>query len=385
MTGEHDAEAPSREPSDGDYGRSGPPASRRHDEGRPRLLLLLAHDANHEQIVRWSADRYDTTTATDGSVRDALDRCDLCVVDGTAFGRHRETLLEARRASRPVFVPCLLVLSDPEYVSQPRSVWEVADDVVTTPIYQAELRGRVDVLLRARRYSVQLERQNDRLEQFAEVLSHDIRNPLNVAQGFFEVARSEGDPDAFDRVERAHDRMDELVSDLLVLARTGTAVVDPADVQLASVVGAAWETVETGTATLDVAVADGVSVRADESRLIELFENLLRNAIDHAGSDASVRVGTLADGEGFFVADDGPGVPADDRDRVFEYGYTTVEGGTGFGLSIVEQVVDAHDWSVRLADEDRNGDGDGGARFEIRFGGVDDPSSPSANVGSDSR
>lgn len=351
-----------------------------HDESRPRLLLLLDHDANREQVIRWSADRYDTTTATDGSVSDALGRCDLCLVDGTAFGRYRETLVEARHASRPVFLPCLLVLSDPEYVTRPRSVWGVADDVVTTPIYQAELRGRVDVLLRARRYSAQLERQNDRLEQFAEVLSHDIRNPLNVAQGFLEVARSEADPDAFDRVERAHDRMDELVSDLLVLARTGMAVVDPADVQLASVVGTAWETVETGTATLDVAVDDGVSVRADESRLVELFENLLRNAVDHAGPDVSVRVGTLGDGEGegFVVADDGPGVPADDRDRVFEYGYSTAEDGTGFGLSIVEQIVEAHGWSVRLAD------GDGGARFEVRFGRVDDPS-PSANVGSDSR
>jgi signal transduction histidine kinase len=92
-------------------------------------------------------------------------------------------------------------------------------------------------------------------------------------------------------------------------------------------------------------------------------------------------VGTLGDGEGegFVVADDGPGVPADARDRVFEYGYSTARDGTGFGLSIVEQIVEAHGWSIRLAD------GDGGARFEVRFGRVGDPSSPSAKVGGDSR
>jgi signal transduction histidine kinase len=71
----------------------------------------------------------------------------------------------------------------------------------------------------------------------------------------------------------------------------------------------------------------------------------------------TVTVGGLPDG--FYVADDGEGVPPADRDRVFERGYTTGDG-TGLGLSIVEQIVGAHGWSVRATESE-----DGGARFEI--------------------
>jgi signal transduction histidine kinase len=71
-----------------------------------------------------------------------------------------------------------------------------------------------------------------------------------------------------------------------------------------------------------------------------------------------VTVGDL-DG-GFYVEDDGPGVPEDDRESVFTAGYSTADDGTGFGLSIVKQVTDAHGWSIALTES-----GAGGARFEI--------------------
>jgi light-regulated signal transduction histidine kinase (bacteriophytochrome) len=72
-------------------------------------------------------------------------------------------------------------------------------------------------------------------------------------------------------------------------------------------------------------------------------------------------VGRLADDRGFYLEDDGPGVPAEDRDEVFSYGYSTDNSGTGFGLAIVRTIVEAHGWDVSLADRDA-----GGARFEIR-------------------
>ena len=103
-------------------------------------------------------------------------------------------------------------------------------------------------------------------------------------------------------------------------------------------------------------------VRADERRLKQLLENLLRNAVEHGGGDVTVRVGDLADG--FFVADDGPGVPESERERVFETGYTTAEDGTGFGLSIVTDIVEAHDWEIRVTESDG-----GGGRFDVN--GVD--------------
>jgi signal transduction histidine kinase len=217
--------------------------------------------------------------------------------------------------------------------------------------FQAEARTR-----RLAERTAELERQNDRLEEFAGVVSHDLRNPLEVARGRTELARDECDSEHLAAVERAHDRMTALIDDLLTLAREGDPVTDAAPVDLGRVVGACWRTVDTRNATLR-AEAEGM-ILADDGRLRQLLENLIRNAIEHGGDDVTVAVGTLPDG--FYVEDDGPGIGPDRRGEVFDAGYTTSTSGTGFGLRIVEQVADAHGWSARAVESD-----EGGARFEI--------------------
>jgi len=147
--------------------------------------------------------------------------------------------------------------------------------------------------------SAELERQNDRLEEFASVVSHDLRNPLNVAQGRVDLARHECDSDHLEAAARAHDRMEALISDLLALARQGESVNEPDAVRLAAVVNNCWGNVETADA--DLSVETDLRVRADESRLRQLFENLIRNAIEHGGDEAAVRVGETADADGFFA------------------------------------------------------------------------------------
>ena len=199
-------------------------------------------------------------------------------------------------------------------------------------------------------------RRERRLEEFASVVSHDLRNPLNVARGSVDLARADCPSDHLDRAARAHDRMETLIDDLLTLARQGDAVADPKPIDLRSLVGSCWEHVATGDATLRV--ADDGTVRADTGRLRQLFENLFRNAVEHGSDSVTVTVGRLPDG--FYVADDGPGVPADDREAVFEPGYSTASEGTGFGLNIVTRIAEDHGWEVGLTDG-----ADGGARFEI--------------------
>ena len=107
--------------------------------------------------------------------------------------------------------------------------------------------------------------------------------------------------------------------------------------------------------------------QSDRSRLRTLLENLFRNAVDHGGERVAVGLLDGADAEapgrghtGFYVADDGPGIAPDEREDVFEYGYTTAEDGTGFGLAIVRSVAEAHDWSVAVTESRQ-----GGARFEV--------------------
>ncbi|MFW5956207.1 MAG: ATP-binding protein [Halorhabdus sp.] len=207
-------------------------------------------------------------------------------------------------------------------------------------------------------YRHELERQNERLDSFASMLSHDLRNPLNVAQGRLELARENGDNEHLEATSRALDRIETLIEDVLQLARQGRPVETPEQVSLEAIAGKAWGMVETAQAEL--VVETDRTLRADPERLQRLFENLFRNAVEHGGSDVTVTVGALDSDEGFFVADDGSGIPPEDRDAVFESGYTTAEDGTGFGLSIVEEIVAAHEWTISLADVES------GTRFEIR-------------------
>jgi PAS domain S-box-containing protein len=241
---------------------------------------------------------------------------------------------------------------------------------VTLRSIDGEFRGTVgvmrDITERTRR-EAELERQNERLERFASVVSHDLRNPLEVARGRLELARERGDDRHLEHVDSAIDRMETIVDDLLALARQGTAVQDTQLVRLDRIARSAWEVVDTGEATLTV--ASDCTVRADGSRLQQLFENCFRNSVEHGDNDAtsspvSVRVGLLADDgrpDGFYVEDDGPGIPADQRDQLFEYGTAGSDGGMGLGLAIVKDIVDAHDWRIRVAD----GTAGTGARFEI--------------------
>ncbi|MFB6299083.1 MAG: PAS domain S-box protein [Halobacteriales archaeon] len=208
----------------------------------------------------------------------------------------------------------------------------------------------------------ELERQNERLEEFASALSHDLRNPLNVAEGNLELAKSEGEIHYFDKVAKAHDRMAVLIDDLLSLAREGEPVTEFEPIELTDVIESCWQNVATADATIRID-AD-VRITGDRIRLKQLLENLLRNAIEHGGDDVQVTVGVLKTGDGFYLEDSGPGIPPDERAEVFESGYSTSETGTGFGLAIVEEIVDAHGWEIRATDSP-----DGGARFEIS--GVD--------------
>ena len=201
-----------------------------------------------------------------------------------------------------------------------------------------------------------LAQKNEQLEQFTSVVSHDLRNPLNVAEGRLTLAREECDSPHLEAVERAHDRMQVLIEDLLTLAREDDTAADTTPVSLADAAEESWAGVETADASLATDIDR--TIEADAGRLKQLLENLIRNAVEHGGDDVTVTIGELPDG--FYVEDDGPGIPAADRDDVFEPGYSTNDAGTGFGLSIVKQVVEAHNWVLHVTEGP-----DGGARFEI--------------------
>jgi len=258
--------------------------------------------------------------------------------------------------------------------------------------------------VRIRETQAALTKKTRRLDEFASIVSHDLRNPLNVAQGYVERSRETGDVSDLETVTEAHQRMDAILADMLALAQNGQRAVSQSAVELDTAAEQAWAMVPTGDATLTV--TDGVTIRADPGRLKTLFENLFRNSVEHSSTDnrtesgdsvehgstnsrartgnsaesgsmdgrsaagqsptdgapapVDVTVGRLDDGSGFFVEDTGPGIPPEYRERVFEAAFTTGDG-SGLGLAIVRAAADAHGWSHSLTESET-----GGARFEFR-------------------
>ncbi|GGI99618.1 hypothetical protein GCM10008995_06820 [Halobellus salinus] len=234
---------------------------------------------------------------------------------------------------------------------------------VESSVSVTTVEGRTCLVAVVRDVTDRAERERE-LERFAEVLTHDLRSPLNAAEAQVEILRSEatGGEEWLDRLEGVHDRMADIVDDVRTLVNGDRHVGDPERIDLNGAVEETWAAVagdRDGTAGLVVS-GDLGTVAADPKRLCRLLENLFENAVRHVGDGVTVTVSPLSGGDGIAVEDDGPGIPPDARERVFEYGYTTATAGTGFGLNIVAAAADAHGWDVRVTEG-----ADGGARFEL--------------------
>jgi PAS domain S-box-containing protein len=296
---------------------------------------------------------------------------------------------------RPAAVETLAeAVADPTYTPtisfrfrHPDRGWVVLENtgrnLIDDPAIEGFLINSHDVTERVE-HATALQRQRDRLAEFAGVVSHDLRNPLAVAGGSLALIEATGDPAHVADARAALERMEAIIDDLLTLAREGDDLGALGAVSLAGVAEAAWASVDTGEALLTVDTS--LTVEADEGRLQRLLENLFSNAVSHAGPRVHVRVSdgpsggegdavaSPADGSdggardtgptgAFAVADDGPGVPASDRDRIFDYGVSSQGDHTGFGLAIVRRVAEAHGWTVAVRDAPG-----GGAEFV--FSGV---------------
>jgi len=239
-------------------------------------------------------------------------------------------------------------------------------------VFEARAIARAVEAERHRLQRAAVERRNERLDEFASLVAHDLRNPLEVASGNVELVRAEHDAPRLDTAAAALDRMGTIIDQTLLLARSGHDISDIEAVDLRGLVDRCWQSVPTADATLRNDVTH--AIEADPDRLRHLFENLFRNAVEHSSTgsqnacdgeqsgELTIRVGST-DG-GFYVADDGPGIPAAKREAVLEDGYSTADGEGGLGLAIVQRIADAHGWELAVTESET-----GGTRFEVT--GVD--------------
>lgn len=220
------------------------------------------------------------------------------------------------------------------------------------------------------RTTARLQRKNEQLERLAQIVSHDLQTPLSTAEKLTGLLRADlgaVDPaveQSLEDLETTHQRLREFADHLPRLARESTGVGKATICDLQTIAEAAWSVVETGV--LDLQIESTCRLSGDPSRLQRVFENLFQNTVTHGveavDSDQSytattVRVG--ATDNGFYIADDGPGIRPEQRDELFEYGMST-GSGSGFGLAIVRTITEAHGWTIGAVDSNT-----GGARFEV--------------------
>ncbi|EMA16976.1 ATP-binding response regulator [Haloarcula amylolytica] len=365
-----------------------------HEQNLAQLRDFFAEAEELGDLGAWEFDETGTLTWTAGTrrIHEVDDDFDPTIEEGLSFyhPEDREMVSDAVDAAledgEPYDIETRLITAtgDRRWVRTHGKRVEGAE--------KRTVRGFIQDITEQKERERRLRVQNERLESFASVVSHDLQGPLTVAQGHLELAQQAVTNDHLDSIDSAHERMQTLIDDILTLARDGREATTTEPVSLQTAASACWETIGTENGSL-VTDTDSVVV-ADPRRLQRLLENLFRNCVAHGsesslsqmhensmeqGSGGSLRqsdetvesdtgvtvtVGDIDDASGFYVADDGPGVPEDERDTVFEAGYSTAPEGTGFGLAIVADIAAVHGWDVSVTDSES-----GGARFEIT--GVD--------------
>lgn len=251
------------------------------------------------------------------------------------------------------------VMFDSEHVCKDGSTIPVEIHVIRIEEQPGRFLAITRDISERRKRERELERRRNRLKLFMEALTHDIPNHLNIAAGHLELAREIGDEEHFELVESAHERIEVLIEDIQTLNQVGSQINELEWVELSDLVESSWRSCCPDDDGTSFEIESDGRIRADVSRLKQVFENLFWNARDHGGPAVTVKIGIIEDG--FYIGDDGPGIPEEKQEEILEPGYTTAEGThTGFGLAIVREVADAHGWSVNVCTGE-----DGGARFEF--------------------
>jgi signal transduction histidine kinase len=256
-----------------------------------------------------------------------------------------------------------------------REVEQITGDRLDRRVPEPPSRDEIHRLaLTMNQMLARLERSRDRQRQFVADASHELRSPLAGIRQTAEV--SQAHPGALPEGELAEAvleesaRMQRLVEQLLLLTRAdeGVATSRPRDVDLDDLVLTEARRVHRTGLTVDTALVEAARVRGDETALGQVVRNLVDNAARHASQRVALQVRESGRDVVLAVEDDGPGVPPDQRERVFERFVRLDEarardaGGSGLGLAIVAEIVKAHGGSVTLDSSEL-----GGARFVVRL------------------
>ncbi|THE65716.1 diguanylate cyclase [Salinadaptatus halalkaliphilus] len=200
-----------------------------------------------------------------------------------------------------------------------------------------------------RRRERELLAASHRLESIADRIDDDVRSPLNTARGYLELAEKTGDEEHFDVVETAHEQLADRLQELVAAATDGDTDTEP--VSLHDIATRSWLTTPTADARLHT--QDDRLLEADRDALETLFEYVIRTTIEIEGEDATDAVTVTVGGtdDGFYIAGSRP-VDSDESGTDPDPDRLDDTDASAFELEFIEQVADAHDWDIGIAEDD---------------------------------
>ncbi|WP_324661985.1 sensor histidine kinase [Haloarcula sediminis] len=320
-----------------------------------RVVVAETEPGGSTGVPAALAERSPVTVVTvdaEGHLDELVDADALVVVDDPPATDGVAIFRRVRRADWTLPVVLVSEAVDPDRVEAALSAGVTEYLTAWTEDRAGELAARIEAHVRTP--ALDGIAQAERWEAIASSLAHDAKNPLNVVTGRLELLDVEDTHG--EAIKRSVRRVEALLSELSTIGSAAGTISDTEPVDLAEMARRTWTGVGGSTERLRVETAG--TVQADPEWLCLVLERLFENAVDHAGDDATVTVGDT--GTGFYVADDGPGIPTGDREQVFEQGYGTTPEGEGYGLFVAERVATAHGWDIVASESEA-----GGARFDI--------------------
>ncbi len=354
------------------------------------ILLLLEHQENRRLLAESLTQMYtvlspEADTAMTQFTALLQEPFDLCILDGRTLARIETQLQRRRKIEKQVFLPVLLVVTRNKPAIANKQLWQSIDEIITTPIEKAELQTRIEILLRIRQFSLDLQLANEKLQemnqlksQFVSMVSHEFRNPLGAVSGFLQLLERQGDKLApekkqqyFQRIREAINRLTSLVDDVLIIGRVGVGKLQyvPGPLELEKFCRSLIEEIKFSKETqhqINFVVEIGdtrkpESIQMDSNLLRHILSNLLENAIKYSPEAKIIdfKLSYQNDCAIFQITDSGIGIPLEEQTKLFDSFYRATNvgqiSGTGLGLSIVKQCVDLHRGEITFQSEEGKG------------------------------
>jgi signal transduction histidine kinase len=331
-----------------------------------RVAPLLRSAGNQQLLLDWLSqhEQYETVS----NHHDGLADADVVVLDECSLRDHECQIRECN-SETAAFLPVLLVRADTgasSTAAREETVQSLVDEVLPTPIENAALRRRLDVLIRIRAQSLALKRTADQFLLLNRITRHDIRNQMNVILGWTRELESHtdetGDP-IRQRVLDSSQHVVDLTQSLREFTETLQTTTDPdlGRVDLEAVLTSELAARRRAFDGAEFVVAGEIPaghVRANDL-LASVFRNLLDNAVHHSDADTPrVEVTAVERDEmtAVTVADNGPGIPPDQREAVLGRTDRGLDHpAAGLGLYLVDTLVEQFDGTTQIDEADIGG------------------------------